>query len=450
MNRFISRYFYPALWVVAVAIFLLHYVVTGQAVYGDGIGYYAHLHSWYFDQDWNYTNEYQHVYNPENNNRLDPVTSPTVQIVQTTAEGRAENHYSPGPALLLLPAYVVADVTAGIWQLVTPTNARNGYSDVYQIIVGISAVTYVIAGLIVLEKLLLRLVVDERVAKLVVVLMLMGTQLLYYGSFDVINSHFASFFLACLFFYVLLVRKVSLATTVLLGITAGIAASTRIQDGALFIIWLVDWTYQCSTDRRRQWVKYLQHGVIFALSFGLAFLPSIYHMYSVFDSPLQHRYLIGFLSERSQGQPISILGSLFHHQTGLFSVTPILAVSFLYFLWLLLQKKVTRELWMLALFFGIQFVIITVQRGWQAAAFGGRMYISSLPFFAVLLALLFIQLHQRRSLRHLLIFSILVVGINFWQMSKFILYDKGAEGGIVGTEERTRLRIETWKQKFAP
>lgn len=446
MKQLVSQRFYGFLWVFAVSIFLLHYLVAGQAVYGDGIGYYAHLHSWYFDQDWNYTNEYQHIYSPENNNREEPLQSPTIQIVKTTISGVAENHYSPGIAVLLLPFYVVADILVRLAQFVSLPVAANGYSNPYQIVVGIGAVSYVIAGLYLLENLQLKMVQNALITRLSILVTFLGTHLLYYGSFDVINSHFASFFLSVAFFYVLFQYPRSFVQSAVLGFIAGLAATVRIQDGVLLMVWWIDLGIKIYSQRERLSWSLIKNTALFHLGLVIGLLPSLYHTISVFGSPLQHRYLLGFLAEREQGKTISWLGSLFHPTTGLFTVTPILAVVFGYFLYLLYKRKITHSIWLLFSFFVLQYGIITVHTGWQAAAFGGRMFISSLPFFAVLLALLLEKLKERNATTKLILFVLLVIVVNFWQMGNFILFGKGAEGGKIGTEERTLQRINSFKQ----
>src|SRR6185369_12161298 len=121
-----SKISYLFLFFFASAIFLLHYLIAGQAVYGDGVGYYAHLHSWYFDHDFNYTNEYKHIYTPENNNNPKPLVSPVIQIVGITPDGRAENLYSTGVAILLFPFYTAADGVAIIGNSIGIPLARTG------------------------------------------------------------------------------------------------------------------------------------------------------------------------------------------------------------------------------------------------------------------------------------------------------------------------------------
>jgi hypothetical protein len=91
-------------------------------------GYYAHLHDWTFDNDWDYTNEYKHIYSPENNNADHPQSVDVVQIVGVAKNGRAANHFFPGTALLLLPYYLLADGVVQLLSWIGVHVPRNGYA----------------------------------------------------------------------------------------------------------------------------------------------------------------------------------------------------------------------------------------------------------------------------------------------------------------------------------
>lgn len=90
----------------------------------------------------------------------------------------------------------------------------------------------------------------------------------------------------------------------------------------------------------------------------------------------------------------------------------------------------------------MQFVIITAQGGWSAAAYGGRMYISSLIFFGLVLGKLLLRLMKKDKIWVYLFVSFFIV-LNFASMAIFILRDKGAEGGTHGTEQRTIKRLNS-------
>lgn len=400
------RLLYLALFIFAAAVFLVHYFVAGQAVYGDGIGYYAHLHSWVIDHDFDYTDEYEHHYSPENNNAQHPTSAPVVQIVSTTASGKAENKYSPGVAILLLPFYLAAHLL----------KHGTGYEDIYQILTGLGAVAYTVLGLYFLDQLVKN--------KWVVLTIFLATQLLYYGSFDVINSHFASFFLTVLFFFILFSKKLTLKVNLLLGLIAGLLFSTRMQDGVVLLIWLL-WPQ----NHKPQKVWWL------AIGFILACLPMLYQWHMVFSDIWQHSYLRELRSDTERHIPIDLWGSWFKPATGLFAKAPILLVLLVF--WLTNIRKISdRKIWLTALFFLIQCIVIAVQRGWTASAYGGRMYTSSLIFFALILKI-FIQ-----KIRLAKLFCLIFIGISFITFGHFILFEKQTQEGGRGTENMTVQRLQ--------
>lgn len=410
---------YLLLVVFSSSVFLMHYLVSGQAVYGDGIGYYAHLRSWVIDGDWDYTNEYKHNYSQVNNNSVKPTSSDDVQIVATLPDGRAENHYSPGVAILLLPYFFLAHVLSIVVAMFNTPVSLHGYSDVYQIITGLGAVIYVVAGLWLLEQVLCRYSKDGLMSRIAVISIFFATQLLYYGAYDVINSHFASFFLVSLFLYLGYKRKISDKKIFLLGIIGGLLTVNRLQDGILAFLWFL---LECKNNfKSDKLIIYIRTSLIYLSGYLMALLPLLYHWSLTFDGVFKHTYIRN-LERDVNVYSIDFLGSLFHPNTGLFSVSPLLLLVLIF--WISKATNKTSRLYLLTLsFFIAQVLIITVQGGWYAAAYGGRMYISSLPFFAVALVDLLTYLKQtRRSL--LYIVPIIFIILNCITASLFVLANK--------------------------
>jgi len=421
---------YLGLFAFAVTIFLIHYVVSGQAVYGDGIGYYAHLHSWVIDGDWDYTNEYKHIYDHEHNNANTGVESSNVQIVSVAKNGKAENFYGTGVALILLPFYLLAHLLSVVANYLGANLSVEGYSDVYQIISGIGAIFYAITGVYFLEKIINLAVSDEKMSLISSVTLFLSSSLLYYGSFDVINSHFASFCLATIFFYYFL--SYGNRNSLLFGLIAGLMSGVRVQDSVIVIIWAISFWKNTNLF----WKKLRK----FVIGFSFALIPTMIHWYSVFGNPLEHTYLRSILNTYKAKTTPDILGSLFDPTTGLFIRTPLLLILFLFFLYLSWKKEI-KLLFHPFVFFLLQFAIITIQGGWAAAAFGGRMYMSSLTFFGILLGMMVLRCGKKGTSRIYLILLMFII-LNFFSMAHFILRDKGAEGGLRGTEKRTQQRIQ--------
>lgn len=440
---------YSLLFIISASIFLLHYLVVGQAVYGDGIGYYSHLHSWVIDQDFDFTNEYQHIYSPENNNAISPKKSPVIQIVSTSPSGKAENFYSPGVGILLLPFYLIAHWMSLILSATGFQQSLSGYGDLYQIFSGLGAVLYTILGLFFLERILTYFSGEHFLSRLSVIMIFFATQLLYYGSFDVINSHFASFFLTSLFFWIFFSKKeLGLHRDILLGFLAGLLTLNRLQDGAVVILWGIEIFQAMKSKQLKNYAILVKKLTLFISTFVIVLLPLILHLSQVYSNIQNHEYVQAILTRIQNPQILNIFGSLFHPVTGLFIRTPLIFLLFIY--WLSYRRTFSIQL-QLALkylfsFFFIQFLIITIQGGWYAAAYGGRMYISSLVFFALILVLFLQQF--RKDYRFLILFVSIFISINLLSMANFVLFEKGAEGERKGTESRTLERIKRFKIDF--
>lgn len=415
-----SSLFYPLLFLFCLIIFLTHYIVSRQAVYGDGIGYYAHVRSWVIDGDWDTTNEYKHLYNHDNNNAVDPNSTDLVQIVPLSKKGVAANHFSTGVAVLLLPFYLLAHLIAVILNYFSGHFSTTGYGDLYQIVSGSGAVLYFIMALWFVEQILNILMNNKEVSRLCVATLFLSTHLLYYGSYDVLNSHFASFFLITIFLYFYLTQKYFLKNILFLGMIGGLLAATRPQDGVIAILWFAAELVTVFRARSEQSVKIFLYRILcFTLGFLFGVSTLLYQINYAFGDMFEHTYLKGIPTYLHKERSIDLLGSLFHSTTGLFAKAPILLVVLIYFI-SKMNKLQTKYLLFSFLFFLIQVVIITIQQGWSAEAYGGRMYTSSLIFFALVLGILLKNLQRLNS--HLpYIFSSVFICISFISFAFFVL-----------------------------
>jgi len=445
------------IFVSALVIFLTHYLISGQAVYGDGIGYYAHLHSWYFDHNWDSTNEYQHIYTPENNNALNPIQADHVQIISVSSRGRANNQFSPGSALFLLPFYVLADLISLVLLQLGIVISRTGYSDLYQILTGIGVISWSVVAFYLTEKLLKILVKtnDQTIFPWVSLLMFFSTHLLFYMGFDVIKSHFASYLLSVVFFYLLFLESgyQKWWHSLSLGLVSGLATITRPQDGLLTIIYLIWWLwfYQKINLRKlksiKVWQLFLKEMSAFVSGFVIVVSIMVYQWSTLYYSIFEHQNLQDIKLNLAR-ESFSFWGSLFHPQFGFITQTPIVGMALVFIFIQLFRKKIDSRIWLMIIFFILNFFVITVHGGWAVAAFGGRMYSSSLVLIAWGLAEMFktIKTNNRQAIIIFLFFFF--TSLNLYNLSYFILYGKNNEAGKKGTEERTIQRIQKLKQKF--
>lgn len=163
---------------------------------GDGFGYYSYLPATFIYHDYDYSfkwfnNAYHHNYeygsfeNPEDN-------------LLVTYGGKKINKYYPGLSFAWLPFFAVAHASAKLLSY-----PADGFSQPYQLAIGLASLVYLFIGLWYLRKLLLNLFASEWVAFVTPVALFYGTYLFYYSLQLNSLSHVYSFAFIVLFLYFL-------------------------------------------------------------------------------------------------------------------------------------------------------------------------------------------------------------------------------------------------------
>ncbi len=298
---------YLIVFLFSIMVFVFHYAFSGQAVYGDGIDYWAYLPSVYFDRDVDFENEYKHIYSPENNNSFNPQKAPAVQKTSISSLGKTVNPHPPGAAVVWFPAFVFADIISFLFNL-----PRNGFADAYQILSGLWTVVIVIFGLAINQRLAYKFTKNKKISILAALSIFIATPLLFYGAYDVLNSHFASFTLVSLFWYLLIFKKFDVKNALLIGAVIGLATLVRIQEVLLFIPLIL---YLLWGNR-----IYLRNISASIFVFIILITPLLLVWQSIYGRPIPEVY---FLTPENRFK----FGSLIHPLTGLFSRTPLLLIS---------------------------------------------------------------------------------------------------------------------------
>jgi hypothetical protein len=241
-----------------------------------------------------------------------------------TDTGKTDNVHPLGTAIVWLPAFIAADLTAII---LSPP--RQGYSDIYQIFVGLWSVGMLTFGLWFNYQIIFRLVKDKRIGLLSIFAVFLATPLLYYGAYDVLNSHFASFTLTSIFWYVLLLLPNKPKTQILLGLIIGLATLIRLQEALLLIPTLVFFFLK----------KYPLKGVLnISLTWLIVISPLFFLWEYLYGIPIPKQYIHIQTFVKSG----NILGSIFHPIYGIIR-TPILILSLLGLkIFITNQKNITR------------------------------------------------------------------------------------------------------------
>jgi len=372
-------------------IFLAHYKIVGNGVWGDGRYYYSYVRSLVIDGDFNFVNELQHF----------------SILAKETKTGMRTNM---GPAIFWLPFFLLAHLIA----------RGDGYSHIYQIFTGLGAVFYGTLGLY-YSFLLTKEYFSEKIALVAILGIWLGSNLFFYTAVDPINSHPVSFLIASFLIYYwykflknkqsLLLRNKKLGLLVMLGFLVGFLGVVRNQDMiiALLIVISLVWVSKESIKELFSRIS------IFLISLMFGFLPQLI-VWKIVYGEVKSPYFI-FGGQFNWFNP-QILSVLFSSNNGLFYYSPILIFSlagFYYFF----KKSNLMAMGGILSFLVYLYVIASWYLWWGGAAYGGRAFISLMPFFILGLAAFINRLRAKPQVVYPLL--LLLVVLNFYSIIHFLL-----------------------------
>jgi hypothetical protein len=206
---------------VTLAFILTLPALTTRFYASDEIQFFAWLHSWVFDHDVDFDNEYRHFYD---NGTVRTDGFRQTFLVEVNEAGRRFNFAPIGSALLWLPFYGAGHVAAGL------TGApQDGYSRPYIAAVALGSAFYGACALVLSLALARRLTGSGEAATLWV---LAGTPLAFYMYIAPGFSHACSAFAVALCLWVWLRARETWSPrgAALLGVTGALMAMVREQD----------------------------------------------------------------------------------------------------------------------------------------------------------------------------------------------------------------------------
>lgn len=394
-------------------LFIARFKIVGQAVYGDGIYYWAYTRSIVIDKNLNFQNEGAHAYGPETNNRRATESSGTEKTDLAN-----DKYYPLGPSILWIPVFALLHGIITIFNSLGSQLLDNGYADIYQITVGLTNVGFVVLGLFLLSR-ILRQFYSPFVAGTASLLTLFGTNLLYYGSLDVINSHPASFLLCSIFtcLFVLYKEKMSTRHWFGLGILLGVMSLVRLQDSLFLLMPLAFFMNKIKNTKTK--TAFLTR--VFGLLLGafIGFLPQLLASKALYGTFFLIPYTLGggqFPSGENK-----ILQLFIDHQKGLLFYSP-LFIAGLVGLLLLKGKVASLKLPFLVVIITV-FILVGSWSGWsQGEAFGMRMFISLLPLIAFGIAEVTKRLLLRFSKTTIILIGMLFILQNLVMIAAFHLF----------------------------
>ena len=184
-------------------------------VKGDGLHYFAYLPSLVFDHDLDFRNDYAALGLTKREYLLRP--GPT---------GHVPNPFPIGAAVLWLPFYLAGHVLALVLRACGAEVLADGRGPCYQLAVLVGTQVYVMLGLLILFRLLVRRF-DRAVAGLAVVGIYAASFLVYYTTLDGSFAHGPSFFAAALLLAACEPGKPGVWRSVLVGASFGLLVLVR-------------------------------------------------------------------------------------------------------------------------------------------------------------------------------------------------------------------------------
>jgi hypothetical protein len=349
--------------------FFTHACIVKKTMYGDGMFYYSWLRSALIDHDMDFTDEYSHF----------AVRQPF------TSAGFFGNKYTIGPALLWTPFF-----------LITHSIVRgDGWTFAYDLTVGITSLFAALFGLLLLWRVLPG---SERTKIWTIILVAFATNLLFYGSLDIVNSHAISFFAACVFVSLLLTDQPNWFAV---GLSLGYMSIVREQDLILSLLLLLYW-------KKIRWIPLVLGLFIFTI-------PQQIVRYLLYGS-LANPYITseGFI------WPPHIITVLFSRENGLFLWTPVVLIGVIgLFFWH--KKYLARS--MIAGFITELFIVASWSTYTQGGSYSGRMFVSILPFVAFGLATIIETISKKSSIiaNVIPVYVVSLCAINIVSIVNFLL-----------------------------
>ena len=384
----------PYVVIVTIGImFSLAYVMAmtlfprahGRVIDGDGIQYYAYVRSMVFDADFNFVNDYQLLYGSEDGG---------VWTTTRTSTDHAINLMSIGPALLWLPAFLMAYVATWSINLFGAQVPLDGIALPFQLSVGLAGIVYATTGICLCFRVAKHLFTTESAFWAVLVTWL-ASPAIYYSLSAPAYSHATSLFAVALFVHSWHRTRGQgeLPRYLLLGVLAGLVALVRWQDAIIVLLPLTESAYGLLT-KKTTFAATAQRLGIMAAVMALTFTPQILAWHAIYGELLLTPQGSDFM-RWTNPQVLSVLFSWNH---GLFSWTPGLLVAVCGLYWLGKHDAVLAWSSSLVLFTAI-YVNASVEDWWAGEAFGARRFISYSILFTIALTAL-MSSHNWSRLKH--------------------------------------------------
>lgn len=376
--------------------------IDGMLIGSDGTKYYAILRSIALDQDFDFTNDYALLNEPAS---------------RVEATGKPENPFAIGSALLWLPFFLTSHIAALLLNRLGIALSIEGTSYLYQAGTLTGTIFYASLGFFLIYKTSRRLF-SVPSSLLATVALWLASSGIYYIIAEPSMSHALTIFANALFLFVWYPPRENRTKInwFVIGMVTALAALVRWQEIIIAIIPIIELIWWVGKGKLT-WQKGLRNFLIFVCAVLIGFLPQLIMWWQVYGSPIVIPQGNDFMH---WFEPKPLL-TLFSTRHGLLTWHPIflLALFGLIPLW---KRDKALVFVILGVFLTQLYINSATDHWWADHAFGGRRFISLIPFFALSLAAFIEYFYERGKLQW--IFILLLV-LTLWNGLSFIQYRLG-------------------------
>ena len=412
---------HPTRTFVAIGLlFALAYVTVqvwfpkppGRVIDGDALGYYAWLRSVAFDGDIDFSNDYRLQTDEfaEDSEELTPL-----------ATGLVPNKWPPGSAMLWAPLFLAIGAVVALLNLIGAQIPFDGLALPFKISAGVAGIAYATAGAWLCYD-LARRIYPAASAFWATVTLWLGGSLLYYSLVSPAYSHATSLFAVALFSHTWYRTRGwdDLRRFALLGALAGLAGLVRSQDLIILIIPALE---LLAGIWERRWSLAAACGRLAAVCIACAavFSPQIWAWQTIYGTPVLNPH--GASAYFQWAQP-AIFQTLFSTRQGLISWTPIVLFAAVGLPWLFRRDRLLAWITVVTLLLAL-YVNASAVPWWAGAGFGGRRFVSYLPFLVVGLSAFLASRPMASRPTLVRLASLFLIGSNLLFLLQYQLFMRG-------------------------
>jgi hypothetical protein len=405
------------IYLISFALAIAFFKVNGffsnrksEIIKSDGLGYYSYLPALfiYGDSSQDFVKEkfpkyYKNTGIPE-----------YMQII----DNKPVDKYFFGTAVLMYPFFMTAH-----WLSYHYHQPPDGYSILYQYLIGLAAVFYVFLGIFFCDKLLRLYGASTWQSMFICCLLVFATNIFFYAVVESTMSHDYSFAMVSAFLYFTksIFENKKTSHIIPAFISLGLIVLIRPFNG--LIILAIPFLAGSWTNLKEGLGFLLNHyfktivGILAAALFiSLQLL--------IWYKQTGHFLVYSYTYERFYFNKPNILNVLFSYRKGLFIYTPLLFISLTGLIWLFRNNKF-QMISFITFFFILVYIMSCWHQWYYGASFGFRPMIEYFPLFAILLLLSF-RLIKNRKWKYIFIgicfCSLLFNQVQAYQYRNFILH----------------------------